>query len=272
GVELALEGPADAVDRFLQALRTEPPPLAVVEEIAVQPLAGRGGYEGFAILPSTAGAAATLAAPDLAPCPACRAELADPADRRYRYPFINGTDCGPRFSIWRALPYDRANTTMAGFAMCPACAAEYGDIRSRRYHAQPDCCPACGPRAFYLDDKGRELPGDAVALAQQALAAGGIVAVKGTGGIHLACSALDEGAVRRLRRRKRREEKPLAVLCRDLDAARQFCRISGEEAALLQSPRRPIVLLEKRRAAGAGSFPYLSENRRIGILLPYTPL
>ena len=272
GVELALEGPADAVDRFLQALRTEPPPLAVVEEIAVQPLAGRGGYEGFAILPSTAGAAATLAAPDLAPCPACRAELADPADRRYRYPFINCTDCGPRFSILRALPYDRANTTMAGFAMCPACAAEYGDIRSRRYHAQPDCCPACGPRAFYLDDKGRELPGDAVALAQQALAAGGIVAVKGTGGIHLACSALDEGAVRRLRRRKHREEKPLAVLCRDLDAARQFCRISGEEAALLQSPRRPIVLLEKRRAAGAGSFPYLSENRRIGILLPYTPL
>ena len=272
GVELELEGGRDALRRFLQAVRTQPPPLAVVEEITVQPLEGHGGHAGFAILPSTAGAAATLAAPDLAPCPACLKELADPADRRYRYPFINCTDCGPRFSILRALPYDRANTTMAGFAMCPVCAAEYGDIHSRRYHAQPDCCPDCGPKAFYLDEGGRPVPGDAVLLAQKALAAGKIVAVKGTGGIHLACNALDEAAVLRLRRRKHRAEKPLAVLCRDLDTARQFCAISKEEAALLQSPRRPIVLLEKRRAAGPGSFPFLSENRRIGILLPYTPL
>ena len=272
GVELELEGGRDALRRFLQAVRTQPPPLAVVEEVAVQPLEVRGGYTGFAILPSTAGAAGTLAAPDLAPCPACLKELADPADRRYRYPFINCTDCGPRFSILRALPYDRANTTMAGFAMCPDCAAEYGDIHSRRYHAQPDCCPACGPKAFYLDGEGLPVPGDGVRLAQQALAAGHIVAVKGTGGIHLACNALDEAAVRRLRRRKHREEKPLAVLCRDLDTARQFCRVSREEAALLQSPRRPIVLLEKRCATGPESFPFLSENRRIGVLLPYTPL
>src|SRR5699024_9030489 len=168
-------------------------------------------------------------------------ELADPAGRRYRYPFTNCTDCGPRFSILRALPYDRANTTMAGFAMCPACAAEYAAIATRRYHAQPNCCPVCGPRAFYLDDRGRELPGDAVALAQRALGAGGIVAVKGTGGIHLACDAQNEAAVRRLRRRKHREEKPLAVLCRDLETARRLCRITEEEAALLQSARRPIV-------------------------------
>ena len=269
GVELELEGPAAALDRFVETVRTAPPPLAVVEDLTVQPLAGRGGYGGFAILPSTAGAAATLAAPDLAPCPACLEELADPADRRYRYPFLNCTDCGPRFSILRALPYDRANTSMAGFPMCPACAAEYGDIRSRRYHAQPDCCPVCGPRAFYLDAEGREQPGDPVAAAQRTLAAGGIVAVKGTGGIHLACDALDPAAVARLRRRKHRPEKPLAVLCRDLATARRLCCISDEEAALLQSPRRPILLLEKRRP---GSLGYLSQNRRLGLLLPYTPL
>src|SRR5699024_7800123 len=138
------------------------------------------------------------------------------AGRRYRDPFINCTDCGPRFSILKALPYDRANTSMAGFTMCRDCAAEYADIRSRRYHAQPNCCPVCGPRAFYLDAEGRELPGGAVALAQQALAAGQTVAVKGTGGIHLACDARNEAAVLRLRRRKHRPEKPLAVLCRDL--------------------------------------------------------
>ena len=272
GVELALAGTPESVEAFLHTVRTAPPPLAVVEDVMAQPLAGPAHYDGFAILPSTAGAAATLAAPDLAPCPACEKELADPAGRRYRYPFTNCTDCGPRFSILRALPYDRANTTMAGFAMCPACAAEYADIATRRYHAQPNCCPVCGPRAFYLDDRGRELPGDAVALAQRALGAGGIVAVKGTGGIHLACDAQNEAAVRRLRRRKHREEKPLAVLCRDLETARRLCRITEEEAALLQSARRPIVLLEKRRPAGPGSLPFLSENRRLGLLLPYTPL
>ena len=272
GVELALAGEPESVEAFLHTVRTAPPPLAVVEDVTAQPLAGPARYDGFAILPSTSGAAATLAAPDLAPCPACEKELADPAGRRYRYPFTNCTDCGPRFSILRALPYDRANTTMAGFAMCPACAAEYADIATRRYHAQPNCCPVCGPRAFYLDDRGRELSGDAVALAQRALEAGGIVAVKGTGGIHLACDAQNAAAVRRLRRRKHREEKPLAVLCRDLETARRLCRITEEEAALLQSPRRPIVLLEKRCPAGPGSLPFLSENRRLGLLLPYTPL
>ena len=132
GVELALAGEPESVEAFLHTVRTAPPPLAVVEDVTAQPLAGPARYDGFAILPSTAGAAATLAAPDLAPCPACEKELADPAGRRYRYPFTNCTDCGPRFSILRALPYDRANTTMAGFAMCPVCAAEYADIATRR--------------------------------------------------------------------------------------------------------------------------------------------
>ena len=148
GVELELEGPPDAIEAFVRTLRAGPPPLAVVEQVTVQPLPACRGETAFAILPSTAGGAATLAAPDLAPCPACLREMADPAGRRYRYPFINCTDCGPRFSILRALPYDRANTSMAGFAMCRGCAAEYADLGSRRYHAQPNCCPACGPRAF----------------------------------------------------------------------------------------------------------------------------
>ena len=269
GVELEAEGPPEALAAFVRALREEPPPLAVVEQVEVQPLPACRGETAFAILPSAAGDAATLAAPDLAPCPACLREMADPAGRRYRYPFTNCTDCGPRFSILKALPYDRANTSMAGFLMCPDCAAEYADIRSRRYHAQPNACPVCGPRAFYLDAEGRRMPGDAVALAQQALAAGLTVAVKGTGGIHLACDAANEAAVLRLRRRKRRPEKPLAVLCRDLAAARRFCLVSEEEAALLASPRRPIVLLEKRPDVPS---PALSGNRRLGLLLPYTPL
>lgn len=268
GLELELEGPDAALDDFQSILRTAPPPLAVMEEVQVQPVPPTG-ERGFSILPSREGAAATLVSPDLAPCPACLAEMNDPQGRRYRYPFINCTDCGPRFSIIRRLPYDRPATTMAGFAMCPDCEAEYTDITSRRYHAQPNCCPVCGPRAIYLDAGGRPLPGDPIALAQQALAAGQIVAVKGTGGIHLACRADDPNAVARLRRRKHRPEKPLALMARDLEAAGRFCRLSEAEAALLQSPRRPILLLSKKDPAGQI---WLSATTRLGIMLPYTPL
>ncbi|UWP69078.1 carbamoyltransferase HypF [Subdoligranulum variabile] len=209
------------------------------------------------------------AAPDLAPCDACLREMQDPHGRRYRYPFINCTDCGPRFSIIRRLPYDRPATTMAGFAMCPDCAAEYGDIRSRRYHAQPNCCPVCGPRAIYRDAAGKPVAGDPIALAQKALAAGKIVAVKGTGGIHLACRADSPDAVARLRRRKHRPEKPLALMARDLSTAARFCRYTEEEAALLQSPRRPILLLAKKDPTGQT---WLSATTRLGVMLPYTPL
>lgn len=268
GLELELEGPKAALDDFQSILRTAPPPLAVIEKVQVQPVPPTGERD-FAILPSREGAAATLVSPDLAPCPACLAEMNDPQGRRYRYPFINCTDCGPRFSIIRRLPYDRPATTMAGFAMCPDCEAEYTDITSRRYHAQPNCCPVCGPRAIYLDAEGHPLPGGPIALAQQALAAGQIVAVKGTAGIHLACRADDPNAVARLRRRKHRPEKPLALMARDLEAAGRFCRFSEEEAALLQSPRRPILLLSKRDPAGQG---WLSATTRLGVMLPYTPL
>ncbi len=269
GVELELEGSKDALETFQKALRDSPPPLAVIEEIRCEALEKPRGDTTFSILPSEAGEGATLVSPDLAPCPACLSELADPRDRRYRYPFLNCTDCGPRFSILRDLPYDRSRTSMAAFPMCPDCTAEYGNLTSRRYHAQPDCCPVCGPRAWFCGADGTELPGDAIALAQQALAAGKLVAVKGSGGIHLACDAQNREAVLRLRERKHRPGKPLAVLCRDTETARRFCRVSGEEAALLESPRRPIVLLEKQNP---DDFPEWSAAGTIGVFLPYTPL
>lgn len=269
GVELELEGTPEALDAFAAGLKSDAPPLAVVETVELFPLAGLAGYRDFSIQASQHSDGATLVSPDIAPCPACLRELYTPGDRRERYPFINCTDCGPRFTIIRSLPYDRPGTSMSGFSMCPDCAAEYGDISTRRYHAQPDCCPVCGPRAFYLDDKGRPLPGDPIALAQKVLAAGGILAVKGAGGIHLACNALDPAAVVRLRRRKHREEKPLAVMCRDLSAAEKLCRLTEEESRLLQSPRRPILLLKKNAADEHNE---LSANRRLGIMLPYTPL
>ena len=268
GLELELEGPAAALDAFGEALRTAPPPLAVVEGVHTRDIPPTG-EAGFVIRPSAGGEAATLVSPDLAPCAACLAEMQNPKGRRYRYPFINCTDCGPRFSIIRRLPYDRPATTMAGFQMCPDCAAEYKDIRSRRYHAQPNCCPACGPRAFYLDAAGARQPGDPIALAQKTLAAGGIVAVKGTGGIHLACRADSPEAVARLRQRKHRPEKPLALMARDRAAAARWCVITKEEAALLESPRRPILLLEKLDPAGES---WLSATARLGVMLPYTPL
>ena len=268
GLELELEGPAAALDAFGEALRTAPPPLAVVEGVHTRDIPPTG-EAGFVIRPSAGGEAATLVSPDLAPCAACLAEMQNPKGRRYRYPFINCTDCGPRFSIIRRLPYDRPATTMAGFQMCPDCEAEYKDIRSRRYHAQPNCCPVCGPRAFYLDAAGARQPGDPIALAQKTLAAGGILAVKGTGGIHLACRADSPEAVARLRQRKHRPEKPLALMARDRAAAARWCVITKEEAALLESPRRPILLLEKLDPAGES---WLSATARLGVMLPYTPL
>lgn len=268
GLELELEGPAEALDEFAHALSANPPPLAVIEAIHTTEIPPTG-EAGFAILPSAAGAAATLVSPDLAPCDACLREMNDPSGRRYRYPFINCTDCGPRFSIIRRLPYDRPATTMAYFAMCPDCSAEYLDIRSRRYHAQPNCCPVCGPKAFYLDARGNACKGDPLALAQNTLAAGGIVAVKGTGGIHLACRADSPDAVARLRRRKHRPEKPLALMARNLSAVSRLCEYTDAEAALMQSPRRPILLLPKK---DAGGYTWLSATTRLGVMLPYTPL
>ncbi len=269
GVELELEGERAALERFVAELPEKAPLLAVIEEIETRWSTELKGYTDFTIRASKREALRdTLISPDIGICADCLRELKDPSDRRYRYPFINCTNCGPRFTIIRDLPYDRARTSMAGFPMCPDCDREYHDIENRRYHAQPDCCPVCGPRVFYLDAEGREVPGDAVELAREALREWKIVAVKGLGGIHLACRCDDPAIADRLRRRKHRDEKPFAVMCRDTACAEKICEVSEDERRVLESFRKPIVLLKKREPG----FWHISENSRVGVMLPYTPL
>jgi len=269
GVELECEGPAEACGALVRALQEDPPPGAVLFSVQARELPPRG-ETGFRILTSGQGAAEAAVSPDLGICPDCARELFDPADRRYRYPFINCTACGPRFTILEKIPYDRANTTMAGFQMCPQCAAEYADPFSRRFHAQPDACAVCGPRLTYVEG-GAGTCGDVIGRFQRAILAGGVVAVKGLGGYHLACSAQNPAAVRRLREAKHRYAKPLAVMAPDLAAARALCLVSPEEEAELLSPRRPIVLLKKREHCAVA--PEVAPgNGRLGVMLPYTPL
>ncbi len=272
GVFAEIEGEHGAVDDVVATLRDRPPPLAVVEAVHVEPVTPTG-ETGFAIAPSEAhGHRDTLVSPDVATCADCLADLFDPADRRYRYPFTNCTNCGPRFTIVRDVPYDRPNTTMAGFEMCAACAAEYTDPRDRRYHAQPVCCPACGPRLAFTDAAGAVATAqDGLAAAVAALRQGAVVAIKGLGGYHLAALAADEDAVATLRARKHREDKPFAVMAADAEAAARLCRVDETERALLDSPRAPIVLLHRRPDAPvAGAV--APGNRELGVMLPYTPL
>ena len=255
-------GAADDVERFGRALVSEAPPLAVVEKVRSRRRRVRPASTASTIVgrPPRRGRR-TLVRPDVATCDDCIGELFDPADRRYRHPFITCTNCGPRFTIITELPYDRPNTTMAGFELCPACAAEYHDPADRRFHAQPLACPGCGPRLRYEDDGGYVTTGsDAVIAAVQAdMAAGRVVAIKGLGGYHLACDATDERAVARLRQRKERPDKPLAVMVADLDAARAASpmstpskprRCARRRAPIVLLRRRPDVVLGARRCAG----------------------
>ena len=268
GAELELCGARGALLHFIEELKHNAPPLALIESVEFSEVKP-GNYAGFEIIASEAHERMeTLVSPDVGICADCRRELLDPHDRRYRYPFINCTNCGPRFTIIKSVPYDRASTSMSAFPMCPDCEREFGDIRDRRYHAQPDCCPKCGPRCFYLDAGGREIPGDAVETARRELKAGKIVCVKGLGGMHLACLP-EPDIVSELRRRKRRDEKPFAVMCRDTACARALCRVTDGEAAALEGIRKPIVLLEKLEP---GALAHLSENGSLGVMLPYTPL
>ena len=291
GVFVDVTGSAQAIEQLCRALVDEAPPLAVVEsvvsrEVALEPAVP----QGFQIVESvpaslTSGAATrrpTLVPPDVATCRACLAELADPADRRYRHPFITCTHCGPRFTIVTGLPYDRPMTTMAGFPLCPDCSREYHDPTDRRFHAQPVSCHACGPRlelvgseAAHGGAEGPLLREQALARARQLLAQGRIVAVKGIGGYHLACDAGDEAAVQRLRRRKQRGDKPFAVLVRDVAAARRIARVDDTEAALLASPRCPIVLL-RRLPAAAGEVSVAQAvapgTGQLGLMLPPSAL
>ena len=268
GVTLTLEGEEDRLACFLRELPEKAPPLAVIEEIYSEKIPFRG-FPDFRIIGSERQAERnTLISPDVAVCPDCLREMKDPRDRRYRFPFINCTNCGPRFTIIEDVPYDRAKTSMKNFPMCPDCDREYHDIENRRYHAQPDCCPVCGPALQYCDAAGRPLKGDAAKLARDALKDGKIVAVKGLGGFHLACRCEDPETARQLRRRKQRDEKPFAIMCRDLSAAKSICEVSAAEEKILSGARKPIVLLKKKHPG----FEYLSENEWIGVMLPYTPL
>jgi hydrogenase maturation protein HypF len=263
GVVVEAEGGGAALKAFASALRAEAPPLARVETVTVERMAATG-RPGFSIAASTGGAGSTLIPPDIATCDACLRELFDPTDRRYRYPFVNCTQCGPRFTIVRAVPYDRPNTTMSGFELCADCRREYDDPADRRFHAEPNCCPACGPE---LSCGG--LRGDAALVeAVRLLLDGAVVAVKGIGGYHLACAARDEEAVARLRARKHREEKPFAVLTA---APGSLAAISASERELLESPARPIVLV-RRRTDAALAPSVAPDTPWIGLLLPYSPL
>lgn len=272
GVKIEVEGPWEALNRFVHDLQTQPPPLARITELKQAFVPVRGDRE-FKIIESQPGARRrTLISPDTNVCADCRRELFDPADRHYRYPFVNCTNCGPRYTIIRDIPYDRPNTTMRAFPMCADCRREYDDPADRRFHAQPVACPACGPKVELWDAGGTRLDvPDPIGEAAARLRRGEIVAVKGLGGFHLACDASNEAAVRALRQRKHREEKPFAVMSNDLDAVTQYAELNAQEAELLLSFRRPIVLLRKRlpERLAPGVAP---KNRSYGIMLPCTPI
>jgi len=272
GVLIDLEGHPSDIDDFVRELETNPPPLSSIESIErlenLIPL----DYQDFLILESDpAGQKLVPISADVATCDDCLNELFDRSNRRYRYPFINCTNCGPRFTIIENIPYDRANTTMREFEMCAACRDEYENPLDRRFHAEPTACEACGPGLRLLDRDGKEVAGDAVSTAIDLLISGAILAIKGIGGFHLACDALSKEAVARLRGRKFREDKPFALMARSIDAIRPYCRISKHEAALLESAARPIVLLERIRGTAIPRLVAPGVNT-LGFMLPYAPL
>ena len=280
GVTVEIEGAGDSIQKFQDALRHRPPPLALIAEVAVidvDPL----GDDDFVIWPSHPEAGEfVLVSPDMATCDDCWRDFGDPANRRFGYPFTNCTNCGPRYTIIQDIPYDRPMTTMSSFCMCELCQAEYEDPANRRFHAQPNACQVCGP-ALAIAQSAASLPEDlsynaakSAAIIHQArerLRDGKIVAVKGLGGFLLACDAQNDDSVKLLRARKRRSDKPFAVMARDLESVESFCMVSDSESTALLSPRRPIVVL--RRRADAKISPAVAPgNDTIGVMLPYTPL
>jgi hydrogenase maturation protein HypF len=271
GLVAEVEGDVAGVDAFCRELDATPPPLAVVESLTIVDVPLRGGAE-FAIRSSRSGSGRTFVSPDVTICNDCLEELGDPADRRFRHPFITCTNCGPRFTVTTALPYDRPSTTMAGFPMCEACAQEYADPGDRRFHAQTICCPDCGPRLRMVRPQ-REPAYDEEALreARSLLAAGAVVAVKGIGGYHLACDATNEQAVATLRKRKQRGDKPFAVMAPDLATAGALVDLEDAEAALLTGRTRPVVLAH--RCSGAATAPSVAPGQDdLGVMLAYSPL
>jgi len=272
GVTIEAEGAAASIEHFLQTVRHHPPPLARIEHVTWEALPPNGDTV-FIIKPSHNNAEKrAFVSPDVCICSDCLGELFDPADRRYHYPFINCTNCGPRFTIVRNVPYDRHKTTMQNFPLCVACQAEYDDPLNRRFHAQPNACPACGPQPRLLDGRKQPLPvSNPIAEAARLLAGGAILAIKGLGGYHLACDALNTEAVARLRSSKHREAKPFALMASNLETIRRWCHVSPAEADLLRSRRRPIVLLTRQPDSplAPGVAPLY---QTLGLMLPYTPL
>ena len=271
GVTIEAFGLDAALDAFLDRLRSSPPPASRIRELEWTPIPTEPAKD-FVIVESRGEGKRRVSIPaDLATCPDCLRELFDPTDRRYRYPFTNCTNCGPRFTIARGVPYDRPATTMASFRMCADCQREYDSPLDRRFHAQPNACPACGPRLIALDADGRRLDADPIRTAAEVLRAGGIVALKGIGGFHLACDATSPAAVALLRRRKRRDEKPFAVMVGDLEAADGIAVLTELDRELLASIERPIVLVPRR--GGSRLAPGIApRNPLVGLLLPYSPL
>ena len=272
GVTILLEGPSDRVQAFIADVPRRQPPLAHITEITKSAEKVRG-LESFTIAPSSKAASrATLISPDVAVCDDCLQEMRDPGDRRYGYPFINCTNCGPRYTIIDDIPYDRPKTSMRHFQMCPQCQAEYDDPLDRRFHAQPNACKVCGPQVALLDAGRREIEtADPIQSAAESLKQGKILAVKGLGGFHLAVDATNAQAVARLRQRKHREEKPLAVMSYDLEQVRAYAHIRPADEALLTSIKRPIVLLAKKEPHPLAR-DVSPRNRYFGVMLPYTPL
>jgi hydrogenase maturation protein HypF len=277
GVQIDIEG--DAVPEFVRRLPAEAPPLSRITDIAVTPLPPLGSKE-FSIHVSSVlsgNDTFTLISSDVSICQDCLRELNDPKDRRYRYPFINCTNCGPRYTITRAVPYDRPNTTMAAFSLCPACSKEYHDPADRRFHAQPIACPKCGPSVEFKVQNSRFkfTYAEPIGAAIEVLRQGGIMAIKGLGGFHIACDAMNHGTVTTLRERKRRSNKPFAIMASSTEAIRAFCDITPEEQEILESPKRPIVLLKKKQGNAIEeplSDAVAPNNQFIGCMLPYTPL
>lgn len=288
GVELTWQGTEDAIDAGIRLLRdgTALPVLAELRELEIIERSAVIGemLSDFRIMESRTGSRSVDIVPDTAPCPECLNEMRTKGERRYRYPFLNCTNCGPRFTIIRGVPYDRERTSMAAFPMCGPCKTEYDNVMDRRFHAQPVCCPACGPHvrletgstcpetAEAQNGTGNDGSMDDFAVIrrlQRLLSGGKIAAIKGLGGFHLACDAEDAEAVLALRKRKHREAKPLAVMCRDIAAVRKRCIVSAAEEKLLLDPARPIVILEKKDVR---SYAYLSQRSTLGVMLPYTPL
>lgn len=271
GVVIEIEGDEASVESFRASLTDQGPPLAIVTSVEVEEVPLRR-VPGFVIGSSErTGPSRAPISPDIATCDDCLAEIRDPTDRRFRYPFTNCTNCGPRFTITKSVPYDRPNTTMARFVMCQRCRAEYQTPSDRRFHAQPIACPACGPRLSLFRPGGQPVEGDPLLVGAHMIASGAVLAVKGLGGFHLVCDATNEDAVTELRTRKRREEKPLAVMVADVETAADIADIDEDEWTQLTSNRRPIVLVRKRPGSELASS-VAPDNRYVGLMLPYTPL